>query len=335
MTYISRLTGSLRIVLVVALLCRAGSVWAQDRSRMTVYVPLPTGGVTAQQVYFQESFKTELIGANYPVVESREVSVFTLFLEIEDNPYFDQSQQVDGNNQRYMVNIRLERSVDNVELVSFGFPFNDTESLSDWSLFLLYQAMANAVLPEENNTKKPKPAAAPLPPEEQWRGKQLYISGGLGLDMGYFVRPGTLVADMGFVMPSAALSLEWHFWSYLSLEAVLLKARFMHDQQRFLFTPGFAALFKAVVTPGAFMLEPYGGAEYSLAVPSAPIPRLSVLAGVQAGVRGGRKTAITADFGISYSLMGGMSLFGGENPYSALRFTLLTGVKTGFGDLKR
>jgi hypothetical protein len=315
------------------LLCRAGAVWAQDRSRMTVYVPALASGTMTQRAYFQEAFKTELIGANYPVVETKEESMFTMILEIEDNPYFDPSQWLDENNQPFMLYIRLERNADDTELVSFGFPFTDTESMSNWSLFLLYQAMANAAPLEENNTEGPNPAAALPPPEEWWRSKRLYISGSLGLDMGYFVQPGTLIADMGFVMPSAALGLEWHFWNHLSLEVDLIKARFIHDQQHFLFTPGLAALFKLVVTPGAFMLEPYGGVEYSLVVPSLPVPWLSILGGIQAGVRGGERTAITADFGISYSLLGDMSLYNGENPYSALKFTLLAGVKVGFWNL--
>jgi hypothetical protein len=42
---------------------------AQNRSRMSVYVPMPTGGTQRQRAYFQENFKMELIGANYPSVE--------------------------------------------------------------------------------------------------------------------------------------------------------------------------------------------------------------------------------------------------------------------------
>jgi hypothetical protein len=326
-----RLTGSLRAAVLVLLLLRlAAHAGAQTRSRMSVYIPMPSGGTAAQRAYFQEAFKTELIGANYPSAETKEASAFSLQLDIQDSPYFDPSLQVDDDNPRYMLGITLERSNDSVELVSFSFPFNDTESMTNWNLFLLYQAMANASMPEDEAE-----AAAPviiLPPADDWRNKLLYISAGLGLDMGYYLRPGTYITDLGYTLPLAAVGLEWHFHNYLSLEAVL-NARFVHNREDYLFTPGAAALLKGVLKPGAVMLEPYGGAEYNLAVPlSTPIPWLSVVGGLQAGVRGGARTAFTLDFRVSNSLLGSMTLPPDDEPYSTLKFSILAGFKIGFRD---
>jgi hypothetical protein len=334
-----------RLALVLTLFCFAIPVSAQTRSRMSVYVPTPTGGTADQRAYFQEAFKTELIGANYPSVETRQESAFTLVLIIQDDPYFDPRYVMDVDNQPYILGIKLERSGDNAELVSFEFSFSDTESMANWNLFLLYQAMANASvddLPEEENDGESQQVVSVVqqPPEtiylsedDRWWRKGLYIIGGLGMDMGYFLLPGTFVTDLGYALPMAQVGLEWHFLPFLSLEAAG-KARFMHNKQDYFFAPGAAAVFKGVLTPGSIMLELYGGAEYNLALPPVTIPWLSAVAGLQVATRGGERLGFTLDFNVSYSLLGTMSLQDDDISYNTIKFSILGGFKIGFGDLR-
>jgi hypothetical protein len=107
----------------------------------------------------------------------------------------------------------------------------------------------------------------------------------------------------------------------------------MHDKDNYFFTPGAAAYAKAVLKPGAVMLEIYGGAEYDIAPPSLPgIPWLSAVGGVQAGVRGGARSAVTIDFSVSASLLGGMNLVEDEAPYRSIKFCFLIGYKIGWRD---
>jgi hypothetical protein len=300
---------------------------------MAVYIPLPVGGTGDQRAYFQENFKMELIGANYPVAETKDSSLYSIELEILDNPQFDMDYPVDNDNKLYLLTVRLERSADNAEIVSFGFPFNDTESMADWNLYLLYQALANAAIPEDEGGGT-ETIFMDRPVDDRWRNKRVYISFGLGVDMGYYLRPGTFITDLGYVLPAASVSLEWHVFNYLSLELVPIKARFMHDKENYLFTPGFAALIKPVFKPGSLMLELYGGAEYNLGLPfTTSIPWLSVMGGIQVGTRSGARSAAILDIAASYSLMGNMALQSDGNPYNVLKFSIIGGFKIGFGDL--
>jgi hypothetical protein len=287
---------------------------------VAVFVPPPRGGTQAQRTYFQDNFKMELIGANYPVAETREESLYTIMLDISDNPDYDSRAPVDEWNKPYDLGIKLERSADGTEIVNFGFAFDDLESMADWNLFLLYQAMANAAVPagaEGGGEAR----------DDRWRNKWLYLGFGAGLDMAYYLRPGTFMTDLGYVLPGAALAVEWHCLNFLSVE-LPLRIRFMHNGEGYLFTPGAALLVKAVLKPGAAMLEPYAGVEVNLAIPQAEVPWLSVLAGIQAGVRGGARIAVTLDFSAAYSLLGSSR----EDPYNTLKFSLLIGMKFGFYD---
>jgi hypothetical protein len=138
---------------------------AQDRSRMSIFVPVPVGGTGQQQVYFQNNFKKELVGANYPVAETRASSQYSMVLDISDNLYFDPLEPVDEQNQMYILAVTLERSADAQEIVNFSFPFNDPESMAEWNLFLLYQALADAVpISEAAQVGAAKQINVPPPP---------------------------------------------------------------------------------------------------------------------------------------------------------------------------
>jgi hypothetical protein len=310
----------------------AVSLPAQDRNRMTVYVPMPSGGTQSQRSYFQENFKMELIGANYPSVETKAQSVYTLLLDIQDNPDFNIRLAVDDNNARYLLYIKLERSVDNSEVVNFSFPFSDIEAMADWNLYLLYQAMANAYMP-------PEPGSEPLPDDaplrkweiERWRNQWLYLSLAAGTDLGFYLRLEDDRIQTGSFMPAMLVGLEYHFLDFLSVELDPIKPRFI---EKTAISMAIAATVKVVLNFSTVMLEPYGGVEYALSLGDVTIPPLWVTAGFQLGVRGAPQSAWTMDFGITRNLN---SMFSAENGvnYDMLRFHLLAGFKFGFIDRKK
>jgi hypothetical protein len=305
---------------------------AQDRNRMTVYVPMPTGGTQSQRSYFQENFKMELIGANYPSVENKAVSVYTLLLDIQDNPDFDRRLTVDDTNARYLLYVKLERSDDNSEVVNFSFPFSDIEAMADWNLYLLYQAMANAYMP-------PEPGSEPLADDaplrkweiERWRNQWLYLSLAAGTDLGFYLRLEDDRIQTGSFMPAMLAGLEFHFLDFLSLELDPVKLHFI--EKKAISIAG-AATVKIVLNFSTVMLEPYGGVEYALSVSEVAVPPLWVMGGFQVGVQGATRSAWTMDFGVSRNLN---SMFSAENgmQYDLMRFHLLGGFKFGFIDRKK
>jgi hypothetical protein len=298
---------------------------------MPVYVPAPEGGSQSQRSYFQENFKMELIGANYVVVETRANSVYTLLLGISDNPYFNNRRPMDDDNNRYILSINLERSTDNAEIVSFTFPFTDIESMSEWNLFLLYQAMANAYIPDFSDDAAGFGPSVRLG-DDRWRNQLLYIGIGLGLNMGYFIEPGTIMTRQGITIPCLRVGVEYHFLNFLSIEADI-PAALLYDGNSWIFEPGLGAVLKGVLKPGNYMmLEPYAGVEFSLPLSERQDPRLAAMAGAQLGMPGGRRGAITVDFSAIYNLMGKMYMSNGEGR-DILKFVLLAGYK--FGILER
>jgi hypothetical protein len=301
------------------------SAHAQDRGRMSVYVPMPTGGMQSQRSYFQENFKMELIGANYPVAEDRSSSMYTLLLDIQDNPGFDSRLPIDDENNRYDLGIKLERSGDDYEIVSFSFPFSDTESMSGWNLFLLYQALANAYTPEA--------AGQALAIDDRWRGKRLYLSVGAGVDSTHFLESGGNRIFWGLVMPVAMLGLEFQFIDVFSLGLGLVNLRELNDGERWIFSLSAPLLLKWVIKPdyerfSNAMMEIYGGTEFCVNF-GGEAPWLSALAGVELGIKGGSRYAWTLDVGAAYGLLGEASLSDGVR-YDLLRFTLAIGWKVGF-----
>jgi hypothetical protein len=329
----------LTLIVVVLLLITRGVSHAQDRSRMAVYVPIPSGGTTDQQNYFLENFKMELIGANYPSVETREESMYTLLLSISDNQDFDPSLPVSDDNNRFYLGIKLERSADSNEIVAFEFPFNTTESMANWNLFLLYQALANAYVPSE-----------PAPPADQsirivyvnratgeaipqlddlWRNQTYYLNLALGLYSGHFVYAGNGRIDWGIFMPAAIAGFEWYLLNYLSLELDPIKPQFLYDGDNLIVGAACALLVKGVFKPIGVMLEPYGGAEYSLGIIGGDMPPLSALGGVQIGFRAGERSAWILDVGISISVIGAFRPITGDS-YNVLRAHITGGWKLGF-----
>jgi hypothetical protein len=307
------------------LLLTAVSLHAQNRGRMTVFVPMPTGGSQAQRSYFQENFKMELLGANYPSVDAKAEAIYTLFLVINDNPDFISTQPEDDDNNRFLLDIKLERSIDNAEIVHFDFPFNDTEAMSNWNLFLLYQAMANAYLPEEES------APAPVI-DNRWRNKWVYINLGVGLDAGMFIHSNNRIR-MGSLYPFPLVGWEFQLLNGLSVEPEF-KLRMEGVLDEFILSPSIDLLFKGIIKPhNDLMLEPYAGVEYSLNVGGRPA-WFSVLAGAQLGSRGGSRSAWTLlDAGITWGPIDGLVLADGDI-YNLLRIHILTGWKVGFGERK-
>jgi hypothetical protein len=308
-----------------------GRLAAQDRSRMAVYVPVPEGGTAEQREYFQTNFRMELIGANYPSVETAAESAYTLQLSIVDNPGFDPFAGDEDENalKPDELDIRLTRTAGDEEIVSFSFLFDTVESMNAWNLYLLYQALANAYVDDGGAS------ASAVQLDDRWRNKYLYLSLALGMDIGYFMKPQTFASRQGVVMPGARLGVELHFLPVMSLELIPLEARMLHNGRDPQFEPAAGAALKGVFKPlHDLMVEPYAGALYSLPY-FAPgqEARLDAMAGIQLGFRGGLHGAVIADFSVSSNLLGKAYLYTGADS-DLLRFSLKVGYKTGFGDRK-
>jgi hypothetical protein len=324
---------ALRIIPFFILLC--SPAYAQDRSKLSVYVPLPEGGTAQQKEYFQTNFKMELVGANYPSVETRAESAYTLFLSIQDNPDFVPTAAVDGvtswddnHLKPFELFIRLVHSDNDEEVVSFSFLFDQIESMNEWNLYLLYQALANAYVGDD--TPPPPP---PVPQtDERWRNQTFYLNVNAGVDLGFYMRRSDdKRIQTGSFMPALLAGLEWHALDFLSAEADF-KPRFMENGENYIITLAAALTAKWVLKFGVVMLEPYAGLEGALSL-DEPVPLLSVIGGIQLGLRGAPQSAWVLDTGITRNLIGTFRAYNGAD-HDVIRIHLMFGFKFGFKDRK-
>lgn len=329
-----------KIVFLLLLISTTASppkaAFAQDRSRLSVYVPLPTGGTPEQQKYFQDNFRMELIGANYPPVDTREDSRYTLLLSIEDNYDFDLTSPIADENKAYLLEITLLLNEDNSEVVHFDFAFNSTEEMNQWNLFIIYQTLANAYAPEDTPPAVPDiPAAVSAisadPAAGRWRDQWLYLNFALGLDSVHFRQQGTSRIQAGNLMPAVLAGLEFQLFNFFSLEADPVKLRLLDDGRKLVLSLSSALLLKGNLKFSAIMLEPYAGAELTFYQNNWGIFFLSGIGGFQMGFRAGTASAWTLDAGFSWNLTGAFEAASGGS-YNLMRVHLMAGIKWGFFD---
>jgi hypothetical protein len=312
---------------------------AQNRTDVKIFIPRPLAntGINKQQDFFAEQFKMEISAANYTVTDGQDEADYLIQLTIDDNEYWGEPDE-----KQFILTLALIRAEGSAEIVRFSWPFTEMIEMYQWNLYLVYQAMANVPMTKEVDepvktiVEREIRTEAPAARDDRWRNKWLYVNFSAGADMVYLVRTGSVLTDQGLVAPIGFVGAEIQFLDMMALELDALKVRLLHDTNRYVITLNSSALLKWVFKPDDFaMIEPYAGAEYSFAVTGEKLPWLSVLAGVQAGVRGGERGSAIIDFGVSYSLLGSWHLASGEREYGVMRFVFSAGYKFGFWDRKK
>ncbi|MDR0600523.1 MAG: hypothetical protein LBG84_10665 [Treponema sp.] len=329
------------------LLFSALSLSAQSsRTDIKIYILRPESkpGIHEQEDFFAEQFKSEITAAKYTVTDNRDDADYLIQLIIEENEYWGEEDE-----KRYLLTPILIRAEEGTEVVRFSWPFTDMTEMYQWNLFLVYEAMANVPMTKELEEGARTIVEKEVVPErdDRWRNKWVYFNFSAGADMTYLVRRGTTQTEQGMVTPSALVGVEFHFMDKLSLELDVIRARMLHDMDRYYLIYGPSAALKWVFKPEDFlMIEPYAGAEYGkpltgtdatglMSLMDDRVPWLSGIAGVQVGMRGGDRGAIVLDLGVSYSLLGNWRLNGRDRDYGTMRFSFSVGYKLGFLDRKK
>jgi hypothetical protein len=305
-------------LLVIALFGAAVFSYAQTRDDVAIYIPMPVGGTSDQQVFFQDNFIMETTAAGYSIAQSEREGDYTLKLEIKRNMilYDDGTEEEAGPDEKqYLLELRLVRIDDGTEIVMFNFPFTELEEMYEYNLYLLYQAMANVPL-----TK-----LTAVPDTDHWRNKWLYIRGSADFNIVAYAMDGsktnevsdgagnwTNVFEAGTgretpVGPGATLGLELQFLNWMSVEGDIKIIVGTPDDLSFVPTAGVALKFP--IKPNTlrskhFMLEPYVGVDFPWPAGGyiKQFSLLSVGGGFQFAVRGGDMGAFFIDLNGQYSL---------------------------------
>jgi hypothetical protein len=304
----------------------AAALHAQGRSDVKVFIapPVSNPGIKEQEDFFAEQFKSEISAAGYAITDNKDESDYTVQLTVDDNPYAD-----DPGEKKYSLTLALLRSAENSEIVRFSWPFTELTEMYQWNLYLAYQALANVPLTKGGDDRQP--VGADIAEIMEWRNKRLYVNVGTGLDMGYFIQTGTPRMAYGMVMPTAFVGAEFRILPFFAVETDPIKARIINNGNQYIFTFCFPLLLKAVIDFKDVMIEPYAGAEYSMAFGATKIPPFSVLGGVQVAFRAGKRTAFALGMEGTYSLSA-ITLTDGSS-FGMIRFSLFAVWKIGFFDL--
>ena len=336
---------------LVMLICAASVLYAQTRDDILIHIPMPTGGTTAEQQFFQEQFVIETTGAGYTVTDTQRRSDYLLRLEIKANmvTYDDGSEgPAPPEEPQKLLEVRLVRTHDNTEIVKFSFPFDEKEEMYDFNLYLLYQAMANVPM-----TKLTAQIST-----DHWRNKWLYVKASYNFTLvGYTANEDRDNREWGPVMNGGTVDYTWielrdvnkqiavtspygitlgaelQFLNWMSAEAYF--KLLTNEIGGSSVVPVFGLGLKFPLKPAKhYMLEPYAIVEFAEntseyfqnAVP------LALGGGAQLGVKGGEMGAFFVD--ASYTInLGDLHYKRDQNKdvyYSRWTLAICLGYKVGF-----
>jgi hypothetical protein len=291
------------------LFCAAFS-YAQTRNDTMIYIPMPTGGDSAQQAFFKENFEMETIAAGYAVTDTEREADYTLKLEVKPNMimYDDGTEELaPPDEKQYVLELRLIRVEDGNEIVMFNFPFTEVEEMYEYNLYLLYQAMANVPLTKLTSVLE----------NDHWRNKWLYIRASFDYPITFYalqnpdhvsMSSGGMTSDVPLdhkirPFPGASVGVELQFLNWMSAEAGF-QLNF-GDPFTTSLIPVINAELKFPLKPSKhFMIEPYGAVTFPAATTSEIVqfPPVGLGGGVQLGVKGGSMGAFFADVNYIYYL---------------------------------
>jgi hypothetical protein len=302
-------------VFVVILFFTAVFSYAQSRDDILILIPMPLGGASEQQAFFQEQFTMETTAAGYTVTESQKAADYVLKLTIGPNmiEYDDGTSDMPGPyDPQYLLKLNLVRNEDNADIVEFEFPFTELSEMYDFNLYLLYQAMANVPITKLTDILE----------YDHWRNKWLYLRADVDYVITAYLADGNQSnrewdgtkdawnplddsrKQEVALMVGATIGLEFQFLNWMSMEGDF-KFIFGDPSGANGFIPTMALYLKFPIKPAKyFMLEPYLGADF----PNITLPffREKTIVGVgggfQLGVRGGNMGAFFVDVSYMYDI---------------------------------
>jgi hypothetical protein len=300
------------IFLALLLSLAAMQVFAQDRSDTLIFVA-PVKGSPEQAQYFSENFTMETIGAGYGIAKSLEESDYVIQLEVIREPG-------SPGGKPYTLQVQLLRSADNVELLSFSFPFSDLNEMYEYNLYLLYEALANAppIIRGGNNTEGRGYTGSEYTEEDDlWRNKWLYIRVSLNYPIVTYMltqSPPIIYKEDDHTeyqeldhkmraVPGASFGVELQYLNWMSAEVVF--DLLFGDPVSYAFIPGIGIQLKFPIKPSRhYMLEPYlmGKSTLNTSVDYITYPFFGAGAGFQFGVKAGDSGAAFVDVNFVYSI---------------------------------
>jgi hypothetical protein len=263
--------------------------------------------------FFTNHFRIEAEAKGYVITGNRASAQNTLRFDVLPNIilYDDGTEeQAPPSEGQFIIRIEIRRNSDDVQIVSFDFPFTDLDAMTEHTQSLFAKAAVSIPLPAEIII-------------EDWRNKWLYVRASLEFPISFYIlKPNGLVGGSGvsygtagtssyrtttidnkvMALPAVTLGLEVQFLNFMSVEPKFqVGMENMGNEIYFSFAAGLEIKFPLKFFRHV-MLEPYVAASYPLFVSPTflQFPILGAGAGLQLGIQMGNSGILFIDVNYMY-----------------------------------
>jgi hypothetical protein len=317
----------LKMILTLVL---CSSVYSQSRNDTLIFLERTSGGTSAENQFFDENLSVELAAANYSVTTIRTQADFILI------PTVVVEADAPAETPHSIVLRLVQNNPEQTEIIQAGIAYDEVTEMYQWNLYLIYQVMANVPM------SKAETAAAevePSPIEHYWRDKWIYLSVAGIYNPQYII--DNIIGEWWPTSPTSftgSVGIEVQFLNFLSMELRIRPDILYYEPAKEgggpLFNLALPLSIRFIAKPGdIWMLEPYLGAAINIPLSEQlKLPPVTILAGIQAGVKLGSAAAVF--FGLEFDYDYEMTYHFGNRFHAGKRVQMLfsIGVKFGFNN---
>ena len=299
-----------KLLFLLAFLFFAVSLFAVDIPNRSIYME-GTAELSEHRTFFLNNFSMEASALGFSVTNTKEEAGFTFKFHVES--YDDEYDP----SMRFIILISLFYNENDMEMVSFGWPFASLNDMYEYNQFVFYRAAV--LIPSLSDEELA--ALAQHVVDDSWRNQRLYLRVSADFPITYFqLLPEGLLGDQALfnedtntyshldhivrMMYGATLGVEFQFLSFMSLEANFQV--FLGDtRSNMALNMAAGAEIKFPLNFFSnFVIQPYGTFVYTLSSPDAFIdfPSYHIGGGVQIGTRGGRTGAFFIDINYLFAM---------------------------------
>jgi len=280
--------------------------------------------------FFQTNFNMEATALGYAITEDRDKAVYIYRYNVVPNivMYSDGIQRLaPPDEHQYVIQMSVIRNTDDLEILSYSFPFSDLDEIYEYNQFLFFRA---SLPPAEGEEK-----IVYVAPDTGWREKWIYLRVSFdypiafyvlqpdGLFLGKSIWNGTNIDSPDSfsiplnhrvnALPGATVGIEIQFLRFMSVEFNFQISMGDTVDNKFLNMAAGAQLKFPLKFADSLMIEPYGAFTYPLNKSDVftSFPLFLIGGGIQVCTRGGKNGAFFIDVNYMFSLKNAAM----KNPY--------------------
>ena len=289
-----------KTLLLAAFTLAALSVSASDLPNRSLYIE-GTAGQKDHAAFFMDAFRAQAIAMGLSVRDHKSEAGYTFHFHVQSP-----GGEYEKARGRYLLSVYFFDNETGVEMVSFGWHFEELEEMHEHNPLIFH--MAAALIP--GLTVEEEPLVVVIQEreaDERWRNQQLSLRVSVNYAIiFYLLQPDGLIGGIGvydgpndspirvqhidhIIMPRPGITVgvEWIFHRHLGVALNFQGHLGDPDTYRF-FNMAAGLQLKGVFRPGNFMLKPYAAISVPLNVSPefSTFPRFAAGGGAQVSVKG-------------------------------------------------